>query len=466
MWRDSLRLETPPPPQGSKMWRALGPPPPRHKSQLKSLCSVLLGFTLLAATLALVLSWLLATGILDPGTPSRVSASRGLDLSRLTVAELTTKPGITRGTTPQPEPESQPEPKTEPEPEPTSEPEPEIEPTSEPEIEPTSEPEIEPTSEPETEPTSEPEPEQGPENNGDADVVSVTVSSPLLAALAPRLPKPLEGEDRVEVLEVSGDILEKETLNVISSVQRLVEEVRKEEGDTENDAPGIGTTVPTVFEGEIEEDIGGEEVELEDELEQVLDIEEVEELEDELEKVLDNQEAESTTEEVKNTTDGAETSTGGTESSTEDPKDASEEPQDATEKDLGVSLDPEVWTLGPDWNATLTTPSPEEQEQEINDNPGDEIGETTEKVTVKEEDSASASTTEITAAADEGTTEGDVTVEDTVTTENTFEEVVVTTEADTVELVTEVVEDEGEEEDEDLEENITETRQEVPRSLS
>jgi len=443
MWRDSLRLETPPPPQGSKMWRALGPPPPRHKSQLKSLCSVLLGFTLLAATLALVLSWLLATGILDPGTPSRVSASRGLDLARLSVPELTTKPGTSRETTPQPEPESEPEPKSEPER------------TSEPE------PETEPTSEPESESTSEPEPEQGPEDN--VDVVGVTVSSPLLAALAPRLPKPLEGEDRVEVLEVSGDILEKETLNVISSVQRLVEEVRKEEGVTENDDLGTGTTVRTVFESELEEEVGVEEVELEDELEQVLDIEEVEELEDELEKVLDNEEAESATEEVKNTTDVAETSTEETESSTEEPKDASEEPQDTTEEDVGVSIDPEVWTLGPDWNATVTTPSPEELEQDIIDNSGDEIGETTEKVTVEEENSA-ASTTENTAV--EVTTEGDVTVEDTVTTENTLEEVVVTTEADNVELVTEVLEDEVEEEEEDLEENITETRQEVPRSLS
>ena len=196
----------------------------------------------------------------------RVSASRGLDLSRLTVAELTTKPAITRGTTPQPQPESQPEPKSEPEPEPTSEPEPEIEPTSEPESEPTSEPEIEPKSETEIEPTSKPEPEQGQEDDGDLDVVGVTVSSPLLAALAPRLPKPLEGEDRVEVLEVSRDILEKETLNVISSVQRLVEEVRKAEGVTENDDSGTGTTVPTVLEGDLEEEVEGEEVDLEDEL--------------------------------------------------------------------------------------------------------------------------------------------------------------------------------------------------------
>lgn len=435
MWRDSLRLETPPPPQGSKMWRALGPPPPRHKSQLKSLCSVVLGFTLLAATLALVLSWLLATGILDPGTPSRVSASRGLDLARLTVPELTTKPGTTRGTTPQPQPESEPEP------------EPEIEPTAEPE--------------PETEPTS--EPEQGQEDYAAVDVVGVTVSSPLLAALAPRLPKPLEGEDRVEVIEVSGDILEKETLNVISSVQRLVEEVRKEEGDTENDVPGTGTTVPTVFEGELEEEVEGEEVELEDEMEQVLDIEEVDELEDELEKVLANEEVESATEEVKNTTEGAESSTEGTESSTEESKDALIDAQDATEEGLGVSVDPEVWTLGPDWNATDTTPTPKELEQDIIDNAGGEVGETTEKVTV--EDSA-ASTTENTAAAVEVTTEGDVTVEYTVTTENTLEEVVVTTEADTVELVTVGVEDEVEEEEEDLEENITENRQEVPRSFS
>ena len=401
----------------------------------------------------------------------RVSASRGLDLARLTVAELTTKPAITRGTTPQPQPESQPEPKSEPEPEPTSEPEPEIEPTSEPESEPTSEPESEPTSEPESEPksepesepTSKPEPEQGQEDDGDVDVVGVTISSPLLAALAPRLPKPLEGEDRVEVLEVSGDILEKETLNVISSVQRLVEEVRKEEGVTENDDPGTGTTVPTVLDGDLEEEVEGEEVDLEDELEQVLDIEEVDELEDELEKVLDSEEAESATEEVKNTTDGAETSPEGTESSTAEATDASEKAQDATEEDVGVSVDPEVWTLGPDWNATVTTPAPEELEQDIIDNPGDVIGETTEKVTVEKEDSA-VSTTENTAV--EVTTDGDVTGEDTVTTEDTLEDVVVTTEVDTVELVTVAVEDEVEEEEEDLEEDLSETRQEVPRSLS
>jgi hypothetical protein len=38
---------------------------------------------LLAATLALVLSWLLATGILDPGAPARAQAARKLDLTRL-----------------------------------------------------------------------------------------------------------------------------------------------------------------------------------------------------------------------------------------------------------------------------------------------------------------------------------------------------------------------------------------------
>ena len=45
----------------SRMWRPMAPPP-RRGSQTKALCSVVLGFTLLAATLALVLSWLLATG--------------------------------------------------------------------------------------------------------------------------------------------------------------------------------------------------------------------------------------------------------------------------------------------------------------------------------------------------------------------------------------------------------------------
>jgi len=64
------------------MWHQLGPPA-RRQSPVRALCSVILGFTLLAATLALVLSWLLATGILDPGAPARAQAARKLDLARL-----------------------------------------------------------------------------------------------------------------------------------------------------------------------------------------------------------------------------------------------------------------------------------------------------------------------------------------------------------------------------------------------
>ena len=64
------------------MWHQLGPPA-RRQSPVRALCSVILGFTLLAATLALVLSWLLATGILDPGAPARAQAARKLDLTRL-----------------------------------------------------------------------------------------------------------------------------------------------------------------------------------------------------------------------------------------------------------------------------------------------------------------------------------------------------------------------------------------------
>merc|ERR1712241_1168560 len=64
------------------MWHQLGPPV-RRQSPVRALCSVILGFTLLAATLALVLSWLLATGILDPGAPARAQAARKLDISRL-----------------------------------------------------------------------------------------------------------------------------------------------------------------------------------------------------------------------------------------------------------------------------------------------------------------------------------------------------------------------------------------------
>merc|ERR1712079_43449 len=64
------------------MWHQLGPPV-RRQSPIRALCSVILGFTLLAATLALVLSWLLATGILDPGAPARAQAARKLDISRL-----------------------------------------------------------------------------------------------------------------------------------------------------------------------------------------------------------------------------------------------------------------------------------------------------------------------------------------------------------------------------------------------
>merc|ERR1712223_425654 len=64
------------------MWHQLGPPI-RRQSPVRALCSVILGFTLLAATLALVLSWLLATGILDPGAPARAQAARKLNISRL-----------------------------------------------------------------------------------------------------------------------------------------------------------------------------------------------------------------------------------------------------------------------------------------------------------------------------------------------------------------------------------------------
>merc|ERR1712038_2074490 len=64
------------------MWHQLGPPV-RRQSPVRALCSVILGFTLLAATPALVLSWLLATGILDPGAPARAQAARKLDISRL-----------------------------------------------------------------------------------------------------------------------------------------------------------------------------------------------------------------------------------------------------------------------------------------------------------------------------------------------------------------------------------------------
>merc|ERR1712165_49026 len=67
------------------MWHQLGPPV-RRQSPVRALCSVILGFTLLAATLALVLSWLLATGILDPGAPARAQAARKLDISRLPTA--------------------------------------------------------------------------------------------------------------------------------------------------------------------------------------------------------------------------------------------------------------------------------------------------------------------------------------------------------------------------------------------
>merc|ERR1712223_668907 len=68
--------------QSRPMWYQLGPPV-RRQSPVRALCSVILGFTLLAATLALVLSWLLATGILDPGAPARAQAARKLDISRL-----------------------------------------------------------------------------------------------------------------------------------------------------------------------------------------------------------------------------------------------------------------------------------------------------------------------------------------------------------------------------------------------
>merc|ERR1712001_242100 len=67
---------------GRPMWHQLGPPA-RRQSPVRALCSVILGFTLLAATLALVLPWLLATGILDPGAPARAQAARKLDLARL-----------------------------------------------------------------------------------------------------------------------------------------------------------------------------------------------------------------------------------------------------------------------------------------------------------------------------------------------------------------------------------------------
>merc|ERR1712223_969467 len=71
--------------QSRPMWYQLGPPV-RRQSPVRALCSVILGFTLLAATLALVLSWLLATGILDPGAPARAQAARKLDISRLPTA--------------------------------------------------------------------------------------------------------------------------------------------------------------------------------------------------------------------------------------------------------------------------------------------------------------------------------------------------------------------------------------------
>merc|ERR1712241_22891 len=87
------------------MWHQLGPPV-RRQSPVRALCSVILGFTLLAATLALVLSWLLATGILDPGAPARAQAARKLDISRLPtprtkVPRTTTKlPSTTTAPTP------------------------------------------------------------------------------------------------------------------------------------------------------------------------------------------------------------------------------------------------------------------------------------------------------------------------------------------------------------------------------
>merc|ERR1712223_2200192 len=68
--------------QSRPMWYQLGPPV-RRQSPVRALCSVILGFTFLAATLALVLSWLLATGILDPGAPARAQAARKLDIARL-----------------------------------------------------------------------------------------------------------------------------------------------------------------------------------------------------------------------------------------------------------------------------------------------------------------------------------------------------------------------------------------------
>jgi len=59
---------------------------PRHsRSQCRSLCSLVIGFSLLAATLALILSWLLATGILDPGAQSETKTARKLDISHLPI---------------------------------------------------------------------------------------------------------------------------------------------------------------------------------------------------------------------------------------------------------------------------------------------------------------------------------------------------------------------------------------------
>merc|ERR1711994_11087 len=80
------------------MWHQLGPPV-RRQSPVRALCSVILGFTLLAATLALVLSWLLATGILDPGAPARAQAARKLDISRLPTP-ATKLPSTTTAPTP------------------------------------------------------------------------------------------------------------------------------------------------------------------------------------------------------------------------------------------------------------------------------------------------------------------------------------------------------------------------------
>merc|ERR1712203_505368 len=81
------------------MWHQLGPPV-RRQSPVRALCSVILGFTLLAATLALVLSWLLATGILDPGAPARAQAARKLDISRLPTPSTTRLPTTTTAQTP------------------------------------------------------------------------------------------------------------------------------------------------------------------------------------------------------------------------------------------------------------------------------------------------------------------------------------------------------------------------------